>query len=172
MAAKSRRQELKNSRNGRVSSRKISSSQVKSPADALVCPICLELPYYPVTAEDGRVYERSAILKHIDRTKSKGKILRSPVTNEKMGTHLMPAVQIQNIIKTLIENGAIEGELATSWKEKEQRQKDREAPIRNAEGGDRTSKHKVGKLYASGQTGMEKATNLAKWFKKDSDVFK
>jgi hypothetical protein len=170
MATKNRRHELKSSRNGRVSSRKISSSQVKSPADSLVCPICLELPYYPVTAEDGRVYERSAILKHIDRAKSRGIILRSPVTKEKMGPRLMPAVHIKNIIETLIKNGAIEGELATWWKEKEQRQKDREAPIRNDEGGDRTPIHKVGKLYASGQKVSHR--NLAMWFKKDSDVFK
>eukprot|EP00550_Attheya_septentrionalis_P003018 CAMPEP_0198281798 /NCGR_PEP_ID=MMETSP1449-20131203/1671_1 /TAXON_ID=420275 /ORGANISM="Attheya septentrionalis, Strain CCMP2084" /LENGTH=90 /DNA_ID=CAMNT_0043977717 /DNA_START=9 /DNA_END=277 /DNA_ORIENTATION=+ len=33
-----------------------------SPSDELVCPITLDLPFDPVTAEDGRVYERSAIL--------------------------------------------------------------------------------------------------------------
>eukprot|EP00550_Attheya_septentrionalis_P003376 CAMPEP_0198290878 /NCGR_PEP_ID=MMETSP1449-20131203/8585_1 /TAXON_ID=420275 /ORGANISM="Attheya septentrionalis, Strain CCMP2084" /LENGTH=282 /DNA_ID=CAMNT_0043989437 /DNA_START=31 /DNA_END=879 /DNA_ORIENTATION=+ len=165
MAVKSSRQELKNSRNGRVS-----NSRVKSPADDLVCPISLELPYYPVTAEDGRVYERSAILEHIDRNQSRG-LLRSPVTNEKMGPRLTAAVQIKSLIETLVENGTIEGDLAKSWQEKEQQKKDLESLIRNATGGDGTSMHKVGKLYASGQKGKEKDINLAyQWFNKASDV--
>ena len=49
-------------------------------ADELVCPITHELPVDPVTAEDGRVYERSAIeewLKHHSVSPSTGQPLSS-----------------------------------------------------------------------------------------------
>ena len=44
---------------------------INSIAKEYVCPIALELPVDPVTAEDGRVYNRSDIQKHIDQSKRK-----------------------------------------------------------------------------------------------------
>ena len=35
---------------------------VEACVEELVCPICHELPVDPVTAEDGRLYERACIL--------------------------------------------------------------------------------------------------------------
>ena len=49
-------------------------------AEELVCPITQELPTDPVMAEDGRVYERSAITAWL-RTN-----INSPHTRERMGS--------------------------------------------------------------------------------------
>ncbi|CAB9504388.1 expressed unknown protein [Seminavis robusta] len=78
-------------------------------ADDLICPISLELPWEPVMAEDGRVYERECIEDHI---KNNPWDLRSPITRARMGTRLLPAIQHRNTIETLVESGAIEEELA------------------------------------------------------------
>ena len=47
----------------------------KSPSDDLICPITLELPWEPVTAEDGRVYEKEAIEQHIEQTPELASVL-------------------------------------------------------------------------------------------------
>ena len=40
-------------------------SAIDAMADEWICPITNELPLHPVTAEDGRVYEHTAVQKHI-----------------------------------------------------------------------------------------------------------
>ena len=65
-------------------------SAIEDSAAEFVCPITQELPLDPVMAADGRVYERSAIEEWI--AKGNGK---SPSTNEKMGTKLLPALQVR-----------------------------------------------------------------------------
>lgn len=50
---------------------------------------------------------RTAIEQHF-----KGKALymiKSPITNEMMGKRILPAIQQQNLIQTLIDNSMIEG---------------------------------------------------------------
>eukprot|EP00978_Attheya_sp_CCMP212_P048003 scaffold458725_cov130-Attheya_sp.AAC.1 len=70
-----------------------------------------ELPFDPVTAEDGMIYERWAIMKHFRSNQE----IKSPMTNEFMGTRLLDAVQTKSIIDTLIYNRTIEGDLADAW---------------------------------------------------------
>ena len=85
----------------------------------LLCPITQELPTDPVTACDGRVYERSAIAKWFAEQKASGprprSIATSPMTGEIMTTKLMPAVQVRNMISLLVENKQIVGEHADAW---------------------------------------------------------
>ena len=94
-------------------------SERKIAIDAIVkeylCPLSLELPVEPVTAEDGRVYNRADITKHIEIAK-KDKNLRSPITNEKMGPKLVPAVQVQNMMRALVESGAVDDASIAQWK--------------------------------------------------------
>ena len=85
-------------------------------ADEFICPITSELPVDPVTAEDGRVYEKSALLEWF-ATKPEDEI-KSPVTNEPMGKRLLPAVQVRNTIKGMVQSGAICGEKADAWKKR------------------------------------------------------
>lgn len=84
----------------------------------LFCPITYELPLDPVTAMDGKVYERDAILKWIDAKKSAGsgeEEIESPFTGLKIGTTLLPAPHIRNIIKALVTNGTFKGDSAERW---------------------------------------------------------
>ena len=81
-------------------------------AREFVCPISLELPVDAVTAEDGRIYERSAIACHIA---TQGASLRSPVTNEPMGPRLLPATQVRNALELIVQNKAVTGRLCETW---------------------------------------------------------
>ena len=83
-------------------------------ADVYVCPITAELPVDPVTAEDGRCYERHAIEEWFARQPEPQ--VRSPVTNEPMGKRLLPAVQVRNTLRRLVESGVISGSKADAWK--------------------------------------------------------
>ena len=84
-------------------------------ADEYVCPITAELPLDPVTVEDGRCYERCAIEEWF--AKQPRPQVKSPVTNEPMGRRLVPAVQVRNSLKRLVESGAISGSKADAWKQ-------------------------------------------------------
>ena len=85
-------------------------------ADELVCVITQELPVDPVTAEDGRIYERTALEEWFAAQEARGHPIKSPVTNEAMGKRLFPAVQIRNNIKSMVKSGAISGAKADAWK--------------------------------------------------------
>ena len=91
-------------------------SALDTMADEWTCPITSELPLDPVTAEDGRVYERSAIVEWFaSRPEDE---VKSPITNELMGKKLLPAVQVRNTIKAMVESGALSGDKADAWKKR------------------------------------------------------
>ena len=75
----------------------------------LVCPITLSLPFEPVIADDGKVYERSAIEKWL------GQQGRSPSTNLPMGSRLLPALHVKNMIRTMVTSGTLTGDKADEW---------------------------------------------------------
>jgi hypothetical protein len=107
---------------------------VDSIAQEWLCPITQELPLNPVTAEDGRVYERSAIATWLNQ--QAGRRIKSQVTNEAMGTRLVAAPQVRNTIESMIQSGVLSGGIATAWNE---RLKEKEAVAnirRGAESGD------------------------------------
>ena len=84
---------------------KVMEQCVDDTAEELVCPITFELPVDPVTAEDGRVYERRAIEAWIARPGE----LKSPTANTPMGPRLFPAKQVRNVIERMVRTGAISG---------------------------------------------------------------
>ena len=90
-------------------------SAIDAMADEWICPITNELPLHPVTAEDGRVYEHTAVQKHI---LTQGAYLKSPLTNEPMGGRLMKSVQVRNQIEKLVRTGALTGDKAERWAER------------------------------------------------------
>jgi U-box domain/Sel1 repeat len=142
-----------------------SKRQTKSPEDDLICPITLELPWDPVTAEDGRVYERAAIEEHFKQPRAGD--LKSPISNEKMGNQLFSSPQIKSLIETLVENGGIGGDLASKWNEKVKQQKKMEDLLKKAEGGDSNAMQSVALCYKNGTDGFKKDQQLAlKWCKK------
>ena len=120
-------------------------------AKELLCPITQELPFDPVMAKDGKIYEREAILEWF-RKKDGG--ATSPSTGKVIDTELVPAVQVRNTIESLIKSGAIEGEIAEAWRKKlaaETRVKDTRT---KAEGGDGNAMYLLGVWYQFGENGL------------------
>lgn len=135
----------------------------KAASDDLICAITRELPFEPVTAEDGRLYERAAIEQHISNCQKEGHALKSPITNEPMGQVLFDMPQIKSLIETLIENHSITGDLADSWEKK----KNAEDLLKKARGGDAFSMYKLHVSYRDGNNFFKKDENLAfQWVKK------
>ena len=79
--------------------------------DELICPITYEMPAEPVYAEDGRLYERSAIEQWFAADNRS-----SPMTKLPMGTRLVDAVQVRNVIEKIVESGELPEERAREWR--------------------------------------------------------
>ena len=131
----------------------------------LVCPITQELPFEPVMAEDGKIYERNAIVEWLGRERT------SPVTRARMGTRIIPAIQTKNTISTLIKSGAIEGEIAEAWTKKLEQEKEVKEIRASAEGGDGYSMWRLGVRYRQGVLGLaENAEQARAWYKRSAAV--
>ena len=75
-----------------------------------MCPLTLGLPVDPVLADDGHVYEKSAIVAWLAQNGV------SPLTKEVMGTQLEPANQFKKTLRRAVKTGGIAGEKADAWK--------------------------------------------------------
>ena len=130
-------------------------------AAELRCPITQELPFDPVMAEDGKIYERKAILEWF----SKKDRPISPSTGAVIGKKLLPAVQTKNTIDSLFKSGAIEGELATAWGYRLADEKKVKATRAKAEGGDGYAMFVLGAWYQHGERGLAEDLEQARtWF--------
>ena len=116
----------------------------------LVCPITWSLPVDPVTAEDGNVYERSAIEEWLKKQ------LKSPVTNLAMGTKLLPALRVKNMIRAMVASGALTGDKVDAWKLKLKEEEEVAEWLRKAEAGDGTAMYNLGLWYELGKKGLAK----------------
>ena len=138
-------------------------------ADELACPITQELPVDPVTAEDGRVYERQAMEEWL-RSKA-GQAIRSPVTNEPMGTKLLPAVQVRNTIKGMVQSGAISGDKAEAWKRRIKEEEKVAEKRRRAEAGEARAMFNLGCWYRFGDKGLaQDYAQALEWYKRGADL--
>jgi len=127
-----------------------------------ICPISLELPVEPVTAEDGRVYNRADIQKHIDNAENDN--LKSPVTGAPMGPTLVPAVQVQNTLHALIESGAVEDDYAERLKKVIEARK-------KAEGGDPEAMCDLSEWYSFCMNGLHRDDKQAyAWCSRAADL--
>ena len=134
-----------------------------------VCPITAELPIDPVTAEDGRCYERHAIEEWFSRQPQAQ--VKSPVTNKPMGKRLLPAVQVRNSLKRLVESGAISGSKADAWKKAMAEEGEGAALREKAEGGDASAMDVLGCAYRDGTHGLKKDfTQAFTWLKRAADL--
>jgi TPR repeat protein len=140
-------------------------SAVNEAMNEFLCPITFSLPVDPVTAEDGKVYERSAIEEWLKQQ------LKSPVTNLKMGTKLLPALQVKNMIRAMVTSGALTGDKVDAWKLKLEEEEEVAEMLRKAEAGDGRAMHILGLWYERGQKGLAK--DLAKafeWYEKSHEA--
>ena len=120
-------------------------------SEDLICPITRELPFDPAIAEDGRMYERSAILKHFESQRE----TRSPYTNEPMGRKLFPATQFKSHIQNLIDRDIIVGDAATHWNERKKEETDKKQELlKKAEHGSRDAMWEVAICYGKGDNGF------------------
>ena len=123
---------------------------VDESASHLICAITQELPLEPVTAEDGNIYERSAIEEWLGRQQ------KSPLTNKPMGTKLLPAHQVKSMIETMVKSGAISGDKADSWRKRLEGEKTAAALKAKAEAGDAEAMIHVAKNCNKGTNGFRK----------------
>mmetsp|Transcript_75544 Transcript_75544/g.125972 ORF Transcript_75544/g.125972 Transcript_75544/m.125972 type:complete len:261 (-) Transcript_75544:151-933(-) len=124
-------------------------------AEEFVCPITQELPLDPVTAEDGRVYERQAIVSWLERADKEGET-RSPLTNTPMGRRLLPAVQVRNNIEEMVRSGALLGSKANAWNQRLKDEQEVSAIKQKAEDGDVQSMLLLTRWHVLGRKGLEK----------------
>ncbi|MBG10084.1 MAG: hypothetical protein CMD92_02830 [Gammaproteobacteria bacterium] len=158
----SKRAKLSQDHASKSSTSKSSSSEAVE--NEYVCPITHELFIDPVTAEDGRVYERVALLRMFEGNADHlgndlfGDI-RSPITNEPMGQALLAAHQVRSALAALIAAGVIAGERATTWQEvMHKREEDRrtvEHLKTECDKGDTASMLILGRLFETGGLGLE-----------------
>ena len=125
----------------------------------LVCPITHLLPTEPVTAEDGRVYERRAIEEWLERQS------RSPWTNKYMGPSLRPAPHISNMIRTMVESGALTGPTTSEWQQLIEAERSVKALEAKCETGCSLSMYELGGLYASNEH-LKDDKKAFHWFEK------
>ena len=135
-------------------------------AKELLCPITQELPIRPVTAEDGKIYEEKAIREWFGTKR----MAKSPTTGADIGTKLVPVVQVRNNIESLIQTGAIEGELAEAWKQKlADETKVKECRAKAEGGGDGEAMWLLGAWYGSGEHGLAKDDVHARaWYERSA----
>jgi len=131
-----------------------------------VCPITQELFVDPVTAEDGRVYERKAIIRAFNEShETTVMTVRSPMTNAPMGKQLYPAHQVKGALEALIDAGVLKGERVEAWKEVMlQKDKDRKKVNdlrRRSNEGDATATMQLGVAYDKGLYGLAKCPTTA-----------
>lgn len=137
----------------------------------LECPISGKLPIDPVTAEDGRVYERVEIENWFSQTRDD--TAKSPMTGLMIGKGLFPAVQTRNTIERLVARRLIDPKEGSEWKEGVDEVKNFTDEMKNlmskASKGDKGAMVSVGFCYRDGTKGarMNKAKSF-KWFERAS----
>lgn len=136
-----------------------------SPEDELVCPITQELVFDPVMAEDGTLYEKTAIEEYLS-TKSGSGMVKSPYKGIMMGRKLIPAPQIKAMIEKMIDNGSIAGDLTDEWK-RHMLDNCSTLLMKRAERGDVKAMEDIGDAFNQGDFGFEWSDKEAlKWYQK------
>ena len=126
-------------------------SAIDSMADEWLCPITTELIFEPVIAEDGNVYEKTAI-EELIRVQGAG--LKSPLTNLPMGPRLTPNNAARNTIEKLVRSGAVAGDKAERWLERLSDEEMVKKTRAKAEGGDIEAIRDMANWYYYGWHGL------------------
>ena len=135
---------------------------INDAAKEFICPITHELPIQPVMAEDGKIYEREAIVEWFARKAT------SPSTNAAIGPKLVPVVQVRNTIESLIQTGAIEGEIVEAWQKRLEFEKRVKEMRAKAEGGDGEAMQWMGVSYTYGQSVAKDDAQARAWFERSA----
>jgi hypothetical protein len=140
-------------------------SAVNEAMNEFLCPITFSLPVDPVTAEDGNVYERSAIEEWLEQQH------KSPVTNLAMGTRLQPALRVKNMIRAMVTSGTLTGDKVDAWKLKLEEEQEVADTLRKAEAGHGGAMCNMGIWYEHGLKGVAKDEAKAfEWYEKSHEA--
>ena len=154
-------------------SSKRAKNALRSIAQENICPVSHGLMVDPVMAEDGCLYERKSIEEVIRR---KGGSLRSPMTNNPMGSKIMIARNARNIIESLVSSNLIDDEDLVAGYHERKLVLDAQKAIglkmkQKAEDGDPVAMVSLGLMFDNGIHGFEKDYKLAyRWFTKSADL--
>lgn len=124
-----------------------------------VCPITMSLPLEPVVAEDGYIYERSAISKWMQIRRC------SPMTNLPIGSRLVAMPSLKDRFRTLISTNVLTGSMTDCWREKLANEDMVQTRVKRAEAGDACAMHDVASWRWHGANGLAQDDVLAfLWF--------
>ena len=115
-------------------------------------------------AEDGRVYERSAIEDWLKRNE------KSPHTNEPMGKKLLPALQVKNMIETMVKSGALSADKCAAWTQKLEEEKEVERLRQRAEAGEVRAMVELAIAYRLGIAVQKDSAAAFQWAKRAADL--
>lgn len=136
--------------------------------EAYECPITCELPFDPVTAEDGLIYERSAIEHWFGQTADRQ--AKSPMTGEMIGKILLPSSQLRNLLTNMVRDGFIVGPKARAWNLAMQNKQKVAVLVKEAEKGSALAMGSLGFAYRDGTRGLHvDAVKAFSWFKAAAD---
>lgn len=151
------------------------NKKAKISVEAFVCPITKTLMVDPVAAQDGTVYERYAIERHIQVKRISGAELTSPMTNAPMGQCLIPMYQFKGLIADMVDRGEVDDELSVEWKAAEYYRKHLyddgvgfEQAKTMASDGNPAAMNALGFAYLVGVGYQNKEAE--KWYKKAADA--
>ena len=130
-------------------------------ANEFLCPITQELPVEPVTAMDGKVYERWAIEDWFRQGNG-----NSPMTNQPMSTQLLPATHVRNSLELMVKSNALTGEKVDAWKKKLKDEESIAKLLEQAQAGDIHCMARLGIEYGM----QEKYTDAFAWYRRGADA--
>ena len=130
-------------------------------ANEFLCPITQELPVEPVTAMDGKVYERSAIEDWFRQGNG-----NSPMTNQPMSTQLLPATHVRNSLELMVKSGALTGEKVDAWTKKLKEEESMAKLLEKAQAGDGRAMARLGDKLEN----QNKNLDAISWYQRGADA--
>eukprot|EP00931_Biecheleriopsis_adriatica_P117851 TRINITY_DN93333_c0_g1_i1.p1 TRINITY_DN93333_c0_g1~~TRINITY_DN93333_c0_g1_i1.p1 ORF type:complete len:314 (-),score=66.51 TRINITY_DN93333_c0_g1_i1:516-1421(-) len=121
---------------------------LKSCSTEFKCPICHELPFDPVVAEDGAIYDRSCIVEWLARKST------SPITNKTMSSRLIASPQLKNVFEHMVRSNALPSEDVSKWSQYIDASDRFKELQQRAEQGDVEAMHDVAMIYDEGSVAV------------------
>ena len=88
-----------------------------------------------------------------------------------MGTKLLPALRVKNMIRTMVASGALTGDKVDAWKLKLKEEEEVAEMLREAEAGGGEAMYFLGLWYEHGQKGLAKDKAKAfEWYEKSHEA--
>ena len=88
-----------------------------------------------------------------------------------MGTRLLPALQVKNMIRTMVTSGALTGDKVDAWRLKLEEEEEAEMLRRKAEAGDGWAMQNLGNWYALGLKGLaQDDAKTFEWYEKSHEA--